>query len=76
VGFVLLGYFAGAAYARIEADVGRGLAGLVAAIVIVALVVLHVRRKRREREAVVEVQVETTLNPDMGENAAGPQDLS
>jgi membrane-associated protein len=61
VGFVLLGYFAGAAYARIEADVGRGLAGFVAAVVIVAVVVWHFRRRRREREPDVDQTTDATL---------------
>ena len=80
VGFVLLGYFAGQAYARIEADVGRGLAGLVAVIVITALVVLHVRRRRREREpeAVPEPGpvASGSVEPRVGEKAAWPQDPS
>ncbi|MFE0464511.1 DedA family protein [Kitasatospora sp. NPDC058965] len=51
VGFVALGYFAGAAYSRIEALVGRGLAVLVAVLVIAALVVWRLRKHRREQDA-------------------------
>lgn len=47
VGFTLLGYFAGNAYAKVEAQVGRALAILIAAIVVIAVVVWHVRRRRR-----------------------------
>lgn len=47
--FVLLGYFAGNSYKRIEAAVGRGAALFVAVLVIVVLVVWHIRRRRRER---------------------------
>ncbi|PYC74533.1 DedA family protein [Streptomyces tateyamensis] len=49
VGFTALGYFAGAAYSRIEAQVGQALALFVAAVVVVALVVWRVRKHRRER---------------------------
>ena len=45
VGFTLLGYFAGAAYSRVEHLVGRILAGVVALIVIVAVIVWRVRRR-------------------------------
>ncbi|MFJ6617995.1 DedA family protein [Kitasatospora sp. NPDC091335] len=46
IGFTLLGYFAGAAYSRVESTVGRALALLIAALVVVALVVWYVRRRR------------------------------
>lgn len=49
VGFTLLGYFAGAAYSRVEHLVGGILAGVVALIVIVGLIVWRVRRGRAER---------------------------
>ena len=45
VGFTLLGYFAGAAYQRVEHTVGKVLAGVVALIVITGLIVWKVRRK-------------------------------
>ena len=48
VGFVLLGYLAGDAYQRVESLVGRGLAIVVAVIVVAALVVWRVRRSREE----------------------------
>lgn len=47
IGFTLLGYFAGTAYARVEHLVGRGVAVLLAALVVAALAVWHVRRHRR-----------------------------
>ncbi len=46
VGFPLLGYFAGTAYARVEGLVGRGAAIAIAAVVVVGLIVWHVRRRR------------------------------
>lgn len=49
VGFTLLGYFAGAAYSRVEHLVGGILAGFVALVVIVGLIVWRVRRHRAER---------------------------
>lgn len=52
VGFTLVGYFAGAAYARVEHLAGEAVAGAVAALVIAALVVWHLRRRRcRHRDA-------------------------
>ncbi|MFD4658612.1 DedA family protein [Kitasatospora sp. NPDC058444] len=47
VGFTLLGYFAGAAYTRVESTVGRVLALAIAAGVVLALVVWYLRRHRR-----------------------------
>lgn len=49
VGVVLLGYFAGASYARVESTVGTGAAIAVAAVVILALVVWRIRKHRAER---------------------------
>jgi membrane-associated protein len=46
---VLLGYAAGAGYARIEKSIGRGATFAVLAIVIVALVVERIRRHRGEK---------------------------
>ncbi|MDX6345576.1 MAG: rane-associated protein [Streptomyces sp.] len=51
VGFTLLGYFAGSAYSQVEKTVGRVLALALAAIVIAALVVWHLRRRRAHRES-------------------------
>ncbi len=45
VGFTLLGYFAGTAYTRVESLVGRGFAVVLAAVVVAALAVWHVRRR-------------------------------
>jgi membrane protein DedA with SNARE-associated domain len=47
--FTLLGYFAGAAYTRIEGLVGRSLALAVAVFVVLVLAVWQVRRRRRTR---------------------------
>jgi membrane protein DedA with SNARE-associated domain len=47
VGYCLLGYLAGSAYAAIERQVGTGFAIAIAALVVAALVVWAVRRHRR-----------------------------
>jgi membrane protein DedA with SNARE-associated domain len=47
IGFTLLGYFAGSAYTRVEHQVGRVIAVLLAAVVIAALIAWHVRRRRQ-----------------------------
>ncbi|MEO6822390.1 MAG: DedA family protein [Candidatus Nanopelagicales bacterium] len=44
--FVLLGYFAGNSYAKIEQTVGRGAAVVVAAIVVVLVIIWRIRRAR------------------------------
>ena len=46
IAFVLLGYFAGNSYARIEQAVGRDLALVVLAVAVAALLVWRVRRHR------------------------------
>jgi membrane-associated protein len=48
VGFVLLGYFAGAAYKQVEKTAGTAVAVIVAVAVVGALVAWHLRRRRRE----------------------------
>ncbi|SFL86294.1 DedA family protein [Geodermatophilus ruber] len=48
---VLLGYAAGASYARVEKTFGRDVAVVVLAIVIVAVVAWRIRRPRAERRA-------------------------
>ena len=50
VGNALIGYAAGAAYERVEGVVGRTIALVTAALVVVALVVWRVRRHRRSRD--------------------------
>ena len=45
---VLVGYLAGASYARVEKLVGRGSALVGLAIVLIGLLVWHLRRRRRE----------------------------
>ena len=66
VGFTLLGYFAGAAYSRVEHLVGRILAAVVAAIVIIGLIVWRVRRRRAEQ-----AEEEAGETADAGEGEAG-----
>jgi membrane-associated protein len=46
VGVTLLGFFAGASYAKVEKSLGRGSAVVLALVVVVALVVWHRRRRR------------------------------
>lgn len=48
VGFTLLGYFAGAAYKRVEKTAGTAVAVVVAVVVVAAVVVWRVRRHRAE----------------------------
>ncbi|WP_329129725.1 DedA family protein [Streptomyces sp. NBC_01476] len=48
VGFVLLGYFAGAAYQQVERTAGTAVAVVVAVVVVAAFIVWQIRRRRRE----------------------------
>lgn len=48
---VMAGYVAGVSYHRVEKWLGAGAAGVVAAIVVVALVVWQVRKRRHARQA-------------------------
>ncbi|NHN57189.1 DedA family protein [Calidifontibacter sp. DB0510] len=48
IGFVLLGYLAGASYKTVEKTVGRDLAIGIAALVVIGLVVWRVRAHRRD----------------------------
>jgi membrane-associated protein len=48
VGYTLLGYLAGAAYKRVASIAGTAAAGVVGAVVVIALIVWAVRRHRRE----------------------------
>ncbi|MFB7122200.1 DedA family protein [Kitasatospora sp. NPDC056273] len=50
VGFTLLGYFAGAAYARVEGTVGRVLALVIGALVVVSLAIWWFLRRRGSGE--------------------------
>jgi membrane-associated protein len=50
-GAVLVGYLAGNSYAKVETMIGRGSAVVLAALVIVAVAVWHVRRRRSGRRA-------------------------
>jgi membrane protein DedA with SNARE-associated domain len=51
VAVVLLGYLAGASYARVEKTFGRDAAVVVLAVAVVAVVVWRIRRHRAERSA-------------------------
>jgi membrane-associated protein len=51
VGVVLLGYFAGASYAKVESTVGTGAAIAVAAVVVLAFLVWRIRKQRAERRS-------------------------
>ena len=48
VTFVLVGYFAGNSYKKIESYVGQGAAAVVAVVVIAAVVVITMRRRRKD----------------------------
>jgi len=50
VGFVLLGYLAGASYQRVEKIAGRASAALLAILVLALLIVLIRRRRRRDTD--------------------------
>jgi membrane protein DedA with SNARE-associated domain len=73
VGFTLLGYFAGNAYSRIEAQVGRAVAIAVAAVVVVGLIVWHFRRRRRADETEAEPKP-GAASRDEAESPADPDD--
>jgi membrane protein DedA with SNARE-associated domain len=64
--FVLIGYFAGNSYKKIETYVGRGAAIAVAAIVIAGLIFLAVRRRRKEA---AEERAEDIADEIMGDDA-------
>jgi membrane-associated protein len=49
VGYCLLGYLAGSAYEVVERRVGAGLAIVLAAVIVIALIAWAVRRHRRHR---------------------------
>jgi membrane-associated protein len=66
VGYCLLGYAAGSAYAAIERTVGTGVAIAVAVVVVAAVVFWAIRRHRREA---AELLVEDPAIPD----PAGPE---
>jgi membrane-associated protein len=48
---VLLGYAAGASYAKVEKTFGRDAAFIVVALVVVAVVVWRVRKRREDKRA-------------------------
>lgn len=86
-GFTLLGYFAGAAYQKVERTAGTAVAVVVAVVVVAALVVWHVRRKRRENAPAPDADAsgseasgsdasaaEDAGSPEAGQTGAGPAD--
>lgn len=70
--FVMLGHFAGDSYAQIERLVGRGLAGFVLAVALVAFVVYKIRTRGQEGalEARIEARLEAGLEDGLGKPAA------
>jgi hypothetical protein len=86
-GFTLLGYFAGAAYQKVERTAGTAVAVVVAVVVVAALVVWHVRRKRRENAPAPDTDTpgadtsvpdasaaEDAGSPEAGQADGGPAD--
>ena len=67
VGYCLLGYAAGSAYAAIERTVGTGVAVAAAVVVVAAVVVWAVRRRRREEAGLI------LAEPVVLDEAAGPE---
>jgi membrane protein DedA with SNARE-associated domain len=47
--FSLVGYFAGASYEKVASTIGKGAAGVIALLVIGAIIFWRVRRKRRQQ---------------------------
>ncbi|MFJ9773207.1 DedA family protein [Kitasatospora sp. NPDC101157] len=77
VGFTLLGYFAGAAYTRVEGTVGRVTAIAIAAIVALALLVWFLRRPHsRGRERSDEPPGEPPDEPPDESSGEPPDDRS
>ncbi len=75
VGYCLLGYLAGAAYAAVERTVGAGLAIAVGVVVLAAVGVVVVRRHRRvAHQAGPQTAVQETAGPQtVVQPADGPQ---
>jgi membrane protein DedA with SNARE-associated domain len=67
IGYCLLGYAAGSAYAAIERTVGTGVAVVLAVVVVAAVVVWAARRRRREEAGLV------LAEPVVLDEAAGPE---
>lgn len=65
VTFCLIGYFAGASYAKVASYMGKGTAVVVAVLVIAGLVVWRVRRRRSEQsEEEEDIAREYSQGPD------------
>jgi membrane protein DedA with SNARE-associated domain len=69
VTFSLVGYFAGASYAKVASSIGKGAAVVVALLVIAAVVVWRVRRRRAER---AEDEGDGRAPDDRSDGPAGP----
>jgi membrane-associated protein len=72
--FCLVGYFAGASYAKVASKIGTGSAVVVGAIVVVTLVVWQLRLRRREQveEAEYDQQIAATDAIDATDTVGGP----
>ena len=51
VAMSMVGYFAGASYAKVASEIGKGSAIVIALLVVIAIVVWRVRHRRREESA-------------------------
>ena len=71
VTYCLVGYFAGASYAKVASYLGKGTAVVVALLVISALIVWRVRRKKREQTVEQSAEQErATVPPGSREDAS------
>jgi len=71
VGYTALGYSAGAAYGRVAREAGRAAAIAVAAVLLIALLLWHLRRRKRTPTERDTPQTEPKAPP--AEAAAGPE---
>ena len=73
VGYCLLGYAAGSAYAAIERTVGTGVAIVLAVVVLAAVAFWAIRRHRRERATLLGDPLIPDAAPPDVVNPAGPE---
>jgi membrane protein DedA with SNARE-associated domain len=73
VGYCLLGYAAGAAYAAIERTVGTGVAIALAVVVLAAVAFWGIRRHRREGAGLIGDLLIPDAAPPGVVNPAGPE---
>jgi len=73
VGYCLLGYAAGSAYAAIERTVGTGVAIALAVVVLAAVAFWAIRRHRRERAGLIGDPLIPDAAPPDVVNPAGPE---